>query len=45
MLAEALQAELAAYIARFADEKDVDGRRRGVRNGYQEQPSLNGPAS
>jgi hypothetical protein len=45
MLAEALQAELDAYIARFADKKDLDGRRLGVRNGYYEQPSLNGPAS
>jgi len=33
MLAEALQAEVDAYIARFADERDEDGRRLVVRNG------------
>ena len=34
MLAEALQAEVDAYIARFADERDENGRRLVVRNGY-----------
>jgi transposase-like protein len=33
MLAEALQAEVDAYIARFIDERDQQGRRLVVRNG------------
>ena len=33
MLAEALQAEVDAYIAQFADERDENGRRLVVRNG------------
>jgi transposase-like protein len=33
MLAEALQAEVADYIARFADQRDEAGRRLVVRNG------------
>src|SRR5580700_10541636 len=33
MLAEALQAEVDAYIAAFAGERDEDGRRLVVRNG------------
>ncbi len=33
MLAEALQAEVDAYIAQFAAERDEDGRRLVVRNG------------
>ncbi|QKW40656.1 IS256 family transposase [Actinomadura sp. NAK00032] len=33
MLAEALQAEVDAYIARFVDERDERGRRLVVRNG------------
>jgi len=33
MLAEALQAEVDAYIARFAQERDENGRRLPVRNG------------
>ncbi|TDB84697.1 IS256 family transposase [Actinomadura sp. 7K534] len=33
MLAEALQAEVDAYIARFVDERDEHGRRLVVRNG------------
>src|SRR5919205_3198030 len=33
MLAEALQAEVDAYIARHAGERDEDGRRLVVRNG------------
>ena len=33
MLAEALQAEVDAYIAQFADERDEHGRRLVVRNG------------
>ena len=36
MLAEALQAEVAAYIARFAGERDGRGRRLVVRNGCHE---------
>ena len=36
MLAEALQAEVDAYIARFADERDENGRRLVVRNGRHE---------
>jgi transposase-like protein len=34
MLAEALKAEVDAYIAAFADERDETGRRLVVRNGY-----------
>src|SRR3954447_26026596 len=33
MLAEALQAEVAEYIARFADQRDEAGRQLVVRNG------------
>jgi hypothetical protein len=33
MLAEALQAEVEAYIAQFTAERDEDGRRLVVRNG------------
>ena len=33
MLAEALQAEVDAYIARFTDERDENGHRLVVRNG------------
>src|ERR671917_433993 len=33
MLAEALQAEVDAYIAAFHDERDENGRRLVVRNG------------
>jgi putative transposase len=36
MLAEALQAEVDAYIARFVDERDGEGRRLVVRNGYHQ---------
>jgi transposase-like protein len=36
MLAEALQAEVDAYIARFAAERDEQGRRLVVRNGYHQ---------
>ena len=36
MLAEALQAEVDAYIARFADDRDENGRRLVVRNGCHE---------
>jgi hypothetical protein len=36
MLAEALQAEVDAYIAAFAGERDENGRRLVVRNGYHE---------
>ena len=34
MLAEALQAEVDAYIAAFAAERGENGRRLVVRNGY-----------
>jgi transposase-like protein len=34
MLAEALRAEVDAYVARFADERDENGHRLVVRNGY-----------
>ncbi len=33
MLAEALRAEADAYVARFAEERDENGRRLVVRNG------------
>ena len=36
MLAAALRAEVAAYCARFADERDANGYRLVVRNGYHE---------
>ena len=36
MLAEALAAEVDAYIARFAAERGEDGRRLVVRNGYHQ---------
>src|SRR5438046_3180217 len=36
MLAEALQAEVDAYIAAHAAERDEDGRRLVVRNGYHQ---------
>ena len=36
MLAEALQAEVDAYIAAFAADRDASGRRLVVRNGYHE---------
>src|SRR5947209_7158714 len=36
MLAEALQAEVDAYIAAHAAERDGDGRRLVVRNGYHQ---------
>ena len=36
MLAEALQAEVDAYIDRFAEDRDENGRRLVVRNGRHE---------
>ena len=36
MLAEALQAEVDAYVAQFAAERDGNGRRLVVRNGYHQ---------
>jgi transposase-like protein len=36
MLAEALQAEVDAYIAQFSSERDGNGRRLVVRNGYHQ---------
>ena len=37
MLAAALQAEVAAYVERFADQFDEHGRRLVVRNGYHRE--------
>ncbi|MFJ8350708.1 IS256 family transposase [Streptomyces sp. NPDC094153] len=36
MLAAALEAEVNAYIAELADERDAKGRRLAVRNGYHQ---------
>lgn len=36
MLAAALQAEVAAYVAAFADQRDENGHRLVVRNGYHQ---------
>ncbi|GDY33465.1 hypothetical protein GTS_50980 [Gandjariella thermophila] len=36
MLAEALRAEVDAYLAAFADERDEHGHRLVVRNGYHQ---------
>ncbi|MCP2624455.1 IS256 family transposase, partial [Mycolicibacterium smegmatis] len=36
MLAAALQAEVAAYVAQFADQLDENGHRLVVRNGYHQ---------
>jgi transposase-like protein len=36
MLAEALQAEVDGYISQFAGERDENGRRLVVRNGYHQ---------
>jgi transposase-like protein len=36
MLAQALQAEVDAYIAQFADQRDEQGHRLVVRNGYHQ---------
>jgi hypothetical protein len=36
MLAEALAAEVDAYIAQFTGERDENGRRLVVRNGYHQ---------
>lgn len=36
MLAAALQAEVATYVAQLADQLDEDGRRLVVRNGYHQ---------
>ena len=36
MLAEALQAEVDAYVAAFAGQRGEDGRRLVVRNGYHQ---------
>ena len=37
MLAAALKAEVAAYVAQFADQLDDNGRRLVVRNGYHHE--------
>ena len=37
MLAEALAAEVDAYVAAFASERDENGRRLVVRNGYHQE--------
>jgi transposase-like protein len=44
MLAEALQAEVEDYIARFADERDAAGRRLVVRNGSHQPREVLTPA-
>ena len=36
MLAQALEAEVAEYLARHADQRDQHGHRLAVRNGYRE---------
>jgi transposase-like protein len=36
MLAAALRAEVASYVEQFADQRDADGHRLVVRNGYHE---------
>jgi hypothetical protein len=36
MLAAALQAEVAAYVAEFVDQRDENGHRLVVRNGYHQ---------
>jgi len=40
MLAAALQAEVAAYIDRFADQVDDNGHRLVVRNGYHDERAV-----
>jgi hypothetical protein len=40
MLAAAVEAEVAAYIARHAEVRDEQGRRRVVRNGYKEEREI-----
>ena len=40
MLAEALQAEVEAYIAQFADVRDKKGHRLVVRNGFHESRTV-----
>jgi transposase-like protein len=44
MLAEALQAEVEDYIARFVDERDAAGRRLVVRNGSHQPREVMTPA-
>lgn len=36
MLAAALEAEVDAYVAKLADQRDENGRRLVVRNGYHQ---------
>jgi putative transposase len=40
MIATALEAEVADYIERFAEDRDEDGKRRVVRNGHARQRKL-----
>ena len=40
MLAQALEAEVAEYLARHADQRDQHGHRLAVRNGYMPERSL-----
>ena len=40
MLAEALRAEVDAYVAAFAGERDEGGRRLVVRNGYHQRRAV-----
>lgn len=40
MLAEALKAEVAAYIEQFTDQVDENGHRLVVRNGYHDDRTV-----
>jgi hypothetical protein len=40
MLAAALQGEVAAYVAQYADQLDDNGHRLVVRNGYHQKLRL-----
>ena len=40
MIATALEAEVADYVERFADERDDDGKRLVVRNGRARERKL-----
>jgi len=40
LLAEAVEAEVAAYLARYADLRDQDGQRVVVRNGHKDEREI-----
>ena len=40
LLGQAIEAEVAEYIARHADERDAKGHRRVVRNGYKDEREI-----